>query len=72
MKHILFTHRLLVLLLSAFPIISSAINTQTAYYIFHSSGMALSSVDGTPNLHTFDATESEQRRRLRQIQMRGQ
>lgn len=59
MKHILFTHRLLVLLLSAFPIISSAINTQTAYYIFHSSGMALSSVDGTPNLHTFDASESQ-------------
>ena len=29
------------------------------YYIFHSSGMALSAVDGRPNLHTFDATPEQ-------------
>lgn len=29
------------------------------YYVFHSSGMALSSVDGVPNLHTFNADDPQ-------------
>ena len=36
------------------------ITSNGVYYVFHSSGMALSSVDGTPNLHTFNAGEAQQ------------
>ena len=36
------------------------ISSNGVYYIFHSSGMALSSVDGAPNLHTFNAGEAQQ------------
>lgn len=54
--------KLLLLLTCTFSFFSTcifAISTQTTYYIFHSSGMSLSAVDGVPNLHTFDGSESQ-------------
>ncbi|MBO7636287.1 MAG: RICIN domain-containing protein, partial [Paludibacteraceae bacterium] len=50
---------MLLLLISSITTCLHAVSTQTSYYIFHSSGMALSSVDGVPNLHTFDASQSQ-------------
>ncbi len=39
--------------------IRAAIDTNKSYYIFHSSGLVLSSVDGTPNLHTFQSADDQ-------------
>lgn len=49
----------LISLLSFVSVLAHALDTNKKYYIFHSSGMALSAVDGRPNLHTFDATNGQ-------------
>lgn len=36
-----------------------AVDTNKNYYIFHASGLVLSSVDGTPNLHTFQSADDQ-------------
>lgn len=51
--------RLIITLLSCVSLVAHAVETNKRYYIFHSSGMALSAVDGKPNLHTFDATDGQ-------------
>ena len=49
-----------VLLFSIIVLANGAeITPNGTYYIFHSSGMALSSVDGVPNLHTFNAANPQ-------------
>lgn len=51
---------LFITLLTCISLIANAVNINNSkYYIFHSSGMALSAIDGRPNLHTFDASESQ-------------
>lgn len=50
---------LFITLLSCVALIANAVDTNKKFYIFHSSGMVLSAVDGRPNLHTFDATNGQ-------------
>lgn len=50
---------LLTTLFSCVFFLANALDTNKKYYIFHSSGMVLSAVDGRPNLHTFDATNGQ-------------
>ncbi|MCQ2207911.1 MAG: hypothetical protein MJZ02_06815 [Paludibacteraceae bacterium] len=36
-----------------------AVDTNKNYYIFHASGLVMSSADGTPNLHTFQSADDQ-------------
>lgn len=56
-------HRIVLLLFSiallGTSLSAASFNANGIYYIFHASGMALSAVDGIPNLHTFNAGEAQ-------------
>lgn len=62
MKNALFRYVIAVSAL-LFPLCASSfganVRNNGVYYIFHSSGMALSSVDDVPNLHTFNAGDPQ-------------
>ncbi len=59
MKHKFHIRIFLTLLGCLFFHFSFSLDTNTQYFIFHYSGMALSSADGVPNLHTFEASKSQ-------------